>query len=367
MNDILHEGKGQRIDAKKVLSAIWGYRRLYVKVLSIVLVVSCVCIFPVPRTYTCSVMLAPELNGSDVNGSLSSLASSFGVNMGAGMYQDAISPTLYPDLMASTDFVLSLFPVQVSMEDGELTTNYCDYMRLHQKRNIWLIPISWVKGLVASLFEEDNGASDFNAIDKLDAFRLTEKQREIVDAISNKIDCSVDKKTDVITITVTDQDPLVCALIADTLSVRLQGFITNYRTNKARVDMEYYKKLTDDAKREYDKALEKYGEYADSHTNVTLESYKARLTDMENDMQLKYNTYSTMNTQLEAAKAKVQERTPVFTTLQCASVPTKPSGPKRMIFVAVMVLMAFAAISVYVLNKIVRTEPSERVPHEGME
>lgn len=52
---------------------------------------------------------------------LSSLASSFGVNLSSGMSTDAISPLLYPDLMASTDFVVSLFPVKITTEDGELS------------------------------------------------------------------------------------------------------------------------------------------------------------------------------------------------------------------------------------------------------
>ena len=157
-----------------------------------------------------------------------------------------------------------------------------------------------------------------------------------------------------ITLVVTDQDPLVCATIADTLSARLQSFITDYRTSKSRIDMEYYQKLTDKAKLEYDKALEAYGKYADAHTNVTLESYKLALTELENDMQLKFNTYTTLNTQLQAARAKVQERTPAFTILQGATVPVKPTGPKRMYFIFGMLCFAFIATSVYVLNKIVK-------------
>ena len=353
MMDSVSGGEKRQIDVRKVLASIWKHKKLYAKVLPIVFVISCVYIIPIPRTYTCRVMLAPELNGAEAGGSLSSLASSFGVNLGAAMSQDAIFPALYPDLMASTDFVLSLFPVPVTTEDGELTTNYCDYMRLHQKRSIWSYPLSWIRQLV-KLFEGDDEKKPFTGTDKLDAFRLTREQQDVVAEISGNIDCSVDNKTDVITLVVTDQDPFVCATIADTLSARLQSFITDYRTSKSRIDMEYYQKLTDKAKLEYDKALEAYGKYADAHTNVTLESYKLALTELENDMQLKFNTYTTLNTQLQAARAKVQERTPAFTILQGATVPVKPTGPKRMYFIFGMLCFAFIATSVYVLNKIVK-------------
>ena len=67
-------------------------------------------------------------------------------------------------------------------------------------------------------------------------------------------------------------------------------------------------------------------------------------------MQLKYNTYSTLNTQLQAAKAKVQERTPAFTTIKGASVPIKPAGPKRMLFVLGMMVLTFFCTSLYAVK-----------------
>lgn len=67
------------------------------------------------------------------------------------------------------------------------------------------------------------------------------------------IKCSVDKKDYVISISVDDQDPLICATIADTVRARLQQFITEYRTSKARTDLEYYQKMCKDAKEKYER------------------------------------------------------------------------------------------------------------------
>jgi len=75
------------------------------------------------------------------------------------------------------------------------------------------------------------------------------------------------------------------------------------------------------------------------------------MEDMENDLQLRFSTYSTLNTQLQAAKARVQERTPAFTIIKGAEVPIKPTGPKRMIFVIACLFLAFVVTSVYILAK----------------
>ena len=68
-------------------------------------------------------------------------------------------------------------------------------------------------------------------------------------------------------------------------------------------------------------------------------------------MQTKYTVYTAMNTRREAALAKVQERTPAFTELKNATVPVKPTGPKRMIFVAAMLFLSTIGTIFYLYNK----------------
>ena len=163
--------------------------------------------------------------------------------------------------------------------------------------------------------------------------------------------CKVDKKTQVITISVTDQDPLVCATMADSVRVKLQEFITDYRTNKAKNDLEFTKKLYTEAKREYEKAQQAYAQFSDANQGMVLQTYMSKKDDLENEMQLKFNAYSSLAMQYQAAVAKVQERTPAFTILQGATVPVKAAGPKRMFFVLLMTVMTFACTTLYVYFK----------------
>ena len=126
--------------------------------------------------------------------------------------------------------------------------------------------------------------------------------------MKSKVNCSYSMTTNVVTLKVTDQDPLVCALLADSVKEHLLAFITDYRTKKARIDYEHYKKLTDEAKANYEDARRKYARYSDANTNVSLRSIALNMQALENDMQAKYNIYTAMDTRREAALAKVQER-----------------------------------------------------------
>ena len=342
------------IDLRLLFKILKEKRKLFYKILPAVFIISSLLIVSVPRYYICDVMLAPETDNISSGGSLSSIASSFGFDIGGAMSSDAISPTLYPDLIASKDFVITLFPVEVKTSDGEVKTTLYEYYEKYQKHAWWSYPRMWLGEMMNKIIKPEEApiitdeGEDGKKVSPV--FFLTKKQDDIAKAIIANITCSVDKKTDVISISIQDQDKLVCATIADSVRARLQDFITNYRTNKARVDMEYYEQLTKKAKEEYDSVRHLYTRSADTNMDLILTTAKARIEDLENDMQLRYNTYNVMNTQLQAAKAKVQERTPAFTIIQGASVPLKPAGPKRMLFVLGMLLLASMGIVFYCIK-----------------
>ena len=346
------------IDFAKLWNDVLKHRRLYYKVLPITFVVAAFIMLSIPNYYNCEVKLSPEMSSTSSSTSgLLSLASSFGVNLGkatGGMGTEALFPTLYPDLMNSVDFKTSLFPVPVTIEGDEdepdRTMSYYDYMENEQSKPWWSYifkgigdGIKWVKNWITGKEVEE--------VDGVNPFRLSEEQAEIVETIDENIVCDVDKKTMVITINVKDQDPVICATMADTVKTRLQNFITDYRTRKARVDLDYNKKLYAETKARYDKARRLYAEFVDANNDIILQTVRQRQVELENDMQIQYNAFTQVAAQLLAAEAKVQEDTPAFTTLQSATVPVKKTGPKRAIMCLVFLFLAFCCTTAYIFHK----------------
>ena len=330
------------IDFRHIWQILWERRMLFFKVWAITLVLSCLWVLPQPRYYTTEVSVAPENADAQEMGSLASLASSFGVNIANGS-SDAIYPMLYPDLFESTKFVVGLLDIKVRTKDGEVETDYYTYLKDHQKKNVLTAPFRAVTKWVKSFFAHPEPEIPGKDGQRFNPFELSRATNGIVKKVQQDITCTFSRTTNVVTISVTDQDPLVCALLADSVKEHLQAFITDYRTKKARLDLEYYSRLTAEAKSNYEKTRMKYAAMADASTNISLRSVELKVEDMENDMQTKYNIYTAMNTRLEAAMAKVQEKTPAFTELKNATVPIKPAGPKRMIFVAAMLFVATCA------------------------
>lgn len=357
---------------KPTLGQLWQdikkHKKLYYKVLGITFIVSAVIMLSIPNYYKCTVMLAPEIPGGTKGTSgLASLASSFGFNLNNVSGADAIMPNLYPDLMNSVAFRASLFPVKVQQEDGDTAMTYYDYLENHQRMPWWSAGMKAVGdgifSAVSSLFGLEDETSD-----KVNPFRLTKDQMKIVETMEKKVICDVDDKTFVITIDVTDQDPLVAATLADSVQVRLQNFITDYRTRKARVDLAYNQKLFKEAQERYEKARLKSAAYSDANRHAIFAEKQSEQTKLENELQLQYRAYSQVAAQLQLAEAKVQEETPAFTTLQPATVPVKKDGPKRTRIVLIILVLAVFATTACIFYKeghlIFLLKPSSG--HEGV-
>lgn len=332
------------IDLRGIINKLKSKRRTYYIVLPIAFILSCLFIISIPRYYNTTTSLAPEINSSNTSSTIGSIAANLGFDISDMQTSDAISPLLYPDLMEDNKFVSKLLPIRITDKTGTLNTTYYNYIKTLQKHPWWNYPIGYVKKLFASKDSTSKSKS-------FDPYWLSAKDNSVIEGIRNNIKVSVDKKTGVLTISVTDQDPLICRTVADSVRELIQTYITEYRTSKAKNDLEYYKKLTAKAKADYEKARQIYATYSDANIDVTLQSFKSKEEDLENEMQLKYNNYSSLSNQLQAAIAKVQERTPVFTTLKGASVPLKPAGPKRMIFVLSIVILTFFGLTFWFVRK----------------
>ena len=332
----MDDKKNDVIDLRVIISLLLQRKKLFVKVLIVTFVIASALILCVPRTYTCTVKLAPEAASATTGSALGSIASSLGFDLSN---------------MESNDFLVQLFDIRIKSLDGEINTTYYDYLEKHQKKAIWKVPFTWLISKINNLMSPPVDVAGSNQEENHSkSFILSRNQVRIVEKMKDLIVCNIDKKTNVISIVVTDQDPLISATIADSVRMKLQQFIIDYRTEKARVDVNHYQELLDNAKIEYDLALAKYSEYSDTHKDIILQAYISERDKLENDMSLKYQTYTAMKAQLEAAKSKLQEKVPAFTVLQGASVPIKPTGPKRMIFVIGMLFLSVIVTSLVVLK-----------------
>lgn len=348
--NVPREEEELEIDLMEYVRKLWDARLLLIKVAGIAAVVGVIIALTTPKEYTVNVTLAPESSKAGGSG-LSGIASMLGVGgMSLSSDADALHVTLYPNIVSSTPFILDLLDTPVStINEEEADTTLAGYLKEYTKTplmsKIISLPFKAVGGIM-SLFKSD---SDSIVDESIDPFRLTKAQAKIVGGIRKLVVANVDKKTGVTTISVTMQDPLVAAILTDTVVVKLKEHITKYRVSKAEENCLYWEQLNEQRKSEYYQKQKDYAEYVDANKNIVLQSVLIERERLQNEMNLALQVYTNVATQLQMAKAKVQEAKPVFAIVEPASVPLLPSGTSRKMILIVVVFLAVAGASAWIL------------------
>ena len=327
------------IDIMELLAKLWKSRRLIIKWGIIGAVVGLIVGFSIPKTYRVSAMLAPETQ-QRVGSGVSSIASMMGVSLDNSM--DAIDYEMYPDVIASTPFLFELLDLEVKTKDGQIDTTLQNYILKHQKSPWWshvigapFKALSWAVSLVKPE-EESDGSGEV----QLDIYNLPKEERAVIKYLSEKINVAVDKKTGKTQMSLEMQDPLVAYTVMTAVLDNLKNYMSEYRTSKSRQDVENLSKICEERKQEYYSAHKAYAQYTDSNKNIVQNSTKAESQRLQQEMNLAYQVYSQVATQLEGARIKVQQDKPVFAVLKPATVPLKKAGPSK-----VKLLIGFAFLA----------------------
>lgn len=297
------------IDIIAFAKALWAEKKIFLIGWPVTFVVACAVILCVPRKYTSETVLAPEYDYINTT-NLRNIARAADVDIPIGPTTDAISPDLYPDVIKSSTFLSTILNGQVMTKDG-MEVNVFDFFHKKNEKN-WKTAVR----------------------------------------VQKSIKCAVDRKTGAITISCKAKDPNVVADIANMVRENLQTIITDYRTNKARKDVDFYTTQVAEKLELANKARLEYATYADSHQGSQLAQVQVEIERLESELTVRQAAYKASLVQLQTAEIRLQEQTPAFTIIQSADVPVRPSSPKRMIFVLAMMVVATLVMSVYVFIKV---------------
>lgn len=336
------------IDLMKYIRQLWGARKLFLKVAGIAAIVGIIIAFSVPKTYTAEVILTPE-SGKGGGSNLSGMAAMLGFgNATMGGEANAVNFSMAPEIIASTPFILELFDVQVRTLDEEMDTTLVAYLAT-EKRPWWNTVMSLPNQAVHGIKKLFSGPSVATEEKPIDLFRLTPRQRGQANAIKNVITAETDKRSGMTKISVTLQDPLVAATLVDTVLVQLQKYITKYKTSKAEEDCRYWKQLYDERQREYYQAQEAYATYADANQGVILQSVRIEQERLQNEVNLAFQVFNQVATQLQLSRAKLQEAKPAFTIMEPASVPLYSQGANTKLILVGCIFLAVAGVAGWIL------------------
>ncbi len=243
--------------------------------------------FAWPKRYTAVVKTVAESRKEGIASELQSLGSLLGVQIDNLRPDEYLAAELYPDIVASTPFLTE-----------------------------------WRAEELAGLSGEE-------------AYPILRRWRKNTDVFT-------DNKSGLTTIRVTARDAQAAAGAADSLTTKLERYLIETRTQKARADLAFAEARFEEAKANYYTAQEAYARFVDANRHLTSESAAVERDRLENEQRLAYNLYSQLANQLEMARIRVQEQTPVLTVIEPSVVPVRHSSPRRKAIVLAGLLLGLA-------------------------
>ena len=331
------------IDWQDLLSKAWRGKKVIITVTVVFMFLGLISALTMTRIYTSKVTLVPEL-GKSTSSSLSSLSSMLGLGgMTMGSSADAYHVTVYPEVVASTPFVAKMFDMRVTDPKKGIDTTLVGYLS-RERFSIGNV-IGYVTKPIFSLFSNKEEETKGN---ELNLFHLTKEQDRIVKTMNKAIQVDVDKKTGETTIQVTMDNPVIAATVADTVCKHLREYIVEYRTRKAREDLENYKKIADESYQRYLKASKAYAYYQDHNRGLILNAVISEGSRLSNELQIASQLYQQMKLQAEMARGKVIDEKPVFAIIQPATVPLLPQNSRAKVLL-IWTFVGFVLSCVWVL------------------
>lgn len=324
-----------------IARAIWQARVRVVIMTTSFAVVGVVVALLKQSEFRSEARIIPEMNtgASDLFKRLSSMARFAEVDFSDAEGVDAIRPDLYPTVLQSTPFVLFLIDQPITVK-GQLAT-------IGQFLAAGHINWPWKEWFTTS--KSKSVATPANRTKE--PIQLSMQQQELAEEISERVQAKLDTRSGIITITAQMPDAHVAATVAQLAMNYLTEYVRAYRTEKARLDLSFYKKQLDEARQRNQRAQLALFHYNDNHKAIAIQTATIERERMEAELDIARTVYTELSRYFEQAKLKVQERTPIFNVLEPPNVPLKRTSPKRILTVT---LFALAGLVISGLNAVFR-------------
>lgn len=349
------------IDLWELFNLLWSEKRKIIKISIYFMLVGIFLAVASPKEYSANCLfLSQSTSNIQVSGSLSSLASLAGVNLNNMGNGEVLSPTIYPEILGNVNFQKELLHSKISVSTASEPIEIIDYYNDklgYRKFNLLL----FLKKYTVEIFKRAKSAASkavfsndelsFSASDNVPTLnRLTVEEYDCIKYVIPKImSLSIDDKSGTITITANMPEPLAAANVAQNVFDLLHKYITEFKIEKAKTNMEFIQQRYEEAKADYEETQRVYAEFQDSNKGLSSAMALVRQEQIAAEYQLANTLYTELATQLLQANINVKEDTPVLTVIKPIVVPNERSKPKRAQMVIIWTLLGFIFTSGYII------------------
>ncbi|MCC5937198.1 MAG: hypothetical protein JJU34_07940 [Lunatimonas sp.] len=310
-----------------------------------------------PTEYKVEVKLLPEAANRDSNDLLRQLGGGAGALMGGGLARsqnELIDPILYNEILASTPFLFNLLEdTYKHSEFGEMTLR--EFYDNHKKDDIFTLIKRYTIQLPSQFNRKPHGLSDeeLRRVFEDEGILQSSDARAVGD-LKDKFAISYKPNLGLVSFSVTFYDRSMAKQLAEKATQSIIEYLVEYKAGKAGQNLNFVQKRHDEAKALFFKSQEALATFRDANFNIQSSSYKIREERLVAEFNQATSLYNTLIQQLEMAKVKLQEETPVFSVIEPAIMPRAKFKPNGLLISAAAIFLAvILSFSIVYLREVV--------------
>lgn len=345
MNELNNKEEYQdefNIDIVNIAKTLWDNKLTIAICVIVSTIFGCVVAFSTPNQYTARTILVPQVK-SNSKSNLSSLAALAGVDLGLTESSD-LSPLIYPKIVRSVPFNLELMNLPVSFKSQKRKISIYEYYTKYKKTSVLDYIVKFTIGLpsvVLDLIKPDQKEIKISKETGNVRLYLTKKQLKVKKILDKNMQLLVEKKDGYLTLSVTAEDPIVAAELTQKAQQMLQDFITEFKIEKSRAELQFIQGRYDVAKSEAERFQINMASNLDKYKNLTSNIPMVGNSRIQTKYSIANSVYMELAKQLEQAKIQVKRDTPVFTIIEPVVIPTYYSKPNRPIILFLWLFIGF--------------------------
>lgn len=338
------------IDLIEVIRKLWAKRKFILKVTVVFMALGVLIALFSPKEYTAGCTMVPQIGEKTTGGNLSGLAAMAGINLGSNSGGDVLMPNVYPKILSSVPFQKELMQTEIKFEDYEQPVRLLDYYTGEEYRKFSLLGTIkkytiGLPGLILGALSKEEATPGLPDSASSGIQSLSKEEDDCMKILANLVTLTVNDKEGYITLSASMPEPVAAAQLAYKVQVLLQKYVTEFKIEKARANLEFIEERYADAKSEFERKQEELAEFRDANRNFASAVAKTTEERLSNEYAVVLGVYSELAKQREQANIQVKEDTPIFAVVEPVTVPTERSKPKRaLICVAFTFLGGFCGV-----------------------
>jgi uncharacterized protein involved in exopolysaccharide biosynthesis len=345
----------QEIDLIGIIKRLWKNRKFILVVIVISLLLGVFVAYTSPISYTADITVVQQTGQG--SGGLGDFFSMIGMNLGASLSGDILSPTIYPRIVRSVPFCKEIMvtPIVVERSKGVPITLYEYYTNeQYQTRNLLNNIKRYTIGLPGVVLSAVRPSSSVYTADTCKVngiIALTANERKVLKMIQTNMRIENNNRDGYITLSYSFSEPKAASVITQQIYSVLEENVKSFKVQKQIDNLEFVELSYEEARRNFLQIHAELAAFQDANRSLSTATARAEERLLNSEYDIAFTVYNELARLLEQARLAVKEATPVLTVIEPVVVPHERSAPKRGMILAVFLFLGLAGSVGWVLVK----------------